>query len=157
MKIIALVILITMLATTGFGDQTNKWEGIYTFNEESWNEDQVRSSRWFRLEVKKKDSKTLIAIYSDGENNMTWQQFSLNVVTTKDKAIFYVDQELSAIGVPCSEGRFLKGDLLFELHETKKESNKIIQTIWGKENLGSQSESGALQKDNVFFKKVVEK
>ncbi len=153
MKILALTILITIFASTIFADQTNKWEGIYTFDEESWDENRVRSSRWFRLEVKKKDGK-FIANYSDGENDKTWQQFSLNVVTKQDKAFFYVDQELSAIGVPCSEGRFLKGDLLFELRETKKDGKSIIQTIWGNVDLGSQSESGGLNKDNIFFKKV---
>jgi hypothetical protein len=153
MKIIVLAIHMMIFTASIFADQSNKWEGIYTFNEESWDENRTRSSRWFRLEVSKKDGK-LIANYSDGENGTTWQQFSLNVVVTKDKAIFRVDQELSAIGVPCSEGRFLKGDLLFELRETKKDGKRIIQTIWGNENLGSQSESGGLQKDGIFFRKV---
>lgn len=153
MKIITLTILIIIFATAIFADKSNKWEGIYTFNEESWDENQVRNSRWFRLEVKKKASK-LIAIYSDGENAQTWQTFSLNVVDKQNSAIFYVDQELSAIGVPCSEGRFIKGDLLFELRETKKNGKPIIQTIWGKENLGSQSETGGVQKDKIFFRKV---
>ncbi len=153
MKIIVLAIFLMIFTATIFADQSNKWEGIYTFNEESWDENRVRSSRWFRLEVKKKDGK-IIANYSDGENDKTWQQFSLNTITKQDKAFFYVDQELSAIGVPCSEGRFLKGDLLFELRETKKDGKSIIQTIWGKENFGSQSESGGLQKDNIFLKKV---
>ena len=132
--------------------QTNNWVGIYTFDEESWDENGTKSSRWFRLEVTKK-SKKLTGVYSDGENSKTFRKFSLNIVRAKDKATFYIDQDLLFL---TKQSRFHKGFLLFELRETGKEitGKPIIQTIWGKENLGAQSETGGVREGNIFFKKI---
>ena len=151
MKIITLAFLMITFTSQIFANQTNKWEGIYTFDEESWDEDGTRSSRWFRLEVTKKD-KTLIGIYSDGDNSKTFRKFLLTVAVKKNNAIFYVANDLL---LPAKQSSFHKGWLLFELRDTGKEiKEKPIQTIWGKVNLASQSESGGISEGNIFFKKV---
>ena len=135
-----------------FANQTNKWEGIYIFDEESWDENGTRSSRWFRLEVTKKD-KTIIGIYTDGKNSRTFRKFSLTVITTENKAIFYVDQDLI---LTTKQSSLHKGYLLFKLRDTGKKIKEkpVIQTIWGKQNFASQSEIGGIREGNVFFKKI---
>jgi hypothetical protein len=152
MKIIALAVLIMISATTIFADQTNKWEGIYTFHEESWDENRVRESRWFRLEVAKKDAKTLTATYSDGLNSTTINKFLLTVVAYKENAVFSFEKDLTQI--PCSEGIWLKGEKFLELKEGNDKDGKIvIKTIWGKKDYSAYSEKNGGSANKILFRK----
>lgn len=144
-----------MTGFSSFADQTNKWEGLYLFEEESRNENGVRSYRWFRLEVLKKDSKPLGAIYSDGENDKTYRQYLLKVEPNMESAIFIFETDLTHPDLPGSmETNWRKGEKFLELKEINKDGKTKIQTFWGKENLGSQSESGGNRQDKIFFKKL---
>lgn len=154
MKILVLAIIL-MIGFPIFADQSNKWEGIYTFEEESWDENGVRSYRWFRLQVVKKDGKTLDAIYSDGENGNTYRKYLLKTIPDENSASFVFEADLTYIDISCSmESIWQKGEKFMEFKEINKDGKRIVQTFWGKENLGSQSESGGNRPDKVFFKKV---
>lgn len=146
MKIITLIVFITLFSVTVFAKPTNEWKGIYTFDEESRDEEGTWRSRWFRLVVKEEKGK-LQAEYSDGENSKTWKCFLLKVKITENTANFYFERNLD-----CNSG-FKKGDLVLTLK--KKQGKKdVFQTIWGKINLGAYSELGGLREDGIFFEKV---
>ncbi len=156
MKILILIIFAMMFLVYPISAyQDNKWVGIYTFDEENKDFAGKRSSRWFRLEVKEEND-NLVGNYSDGENGNTYQTLTLSVKTGNDTASFYFDKDLTIIELPCSEESiFRKGDLMFELKNSFDEKNKpILQTIWGKENLGARSETGGIREGNIFFRKV---
>ena len=106
----------------------------------------------FGLKLRKKIKRSF-GIYSDGDNSKTFRKFSLTVAVKKNNAIFYVANDLL---LSAKQSSFHKGLLLFELRDTGKEIKEkpIIETIWGKVNLASQSESGGISEGNIFFKKV---
>jgi len=139
----------------GISAQNPNWKGIYTFDEESEDMDGKWSSRWFRLEVKEINGK-LAGIYSDGENTKTYQNFSLTVVVLKDTAAFYFDKDLITVNLPGSDGgEFQKGELVFKLKSSFDKNKKpIMETIWGKINLGARSETGGFSEENIFFRRV---
>lgn len=156
MKKIALGCLIGIVAIANiYADQKNKWEGLYTFEEESWGEDQVREYRWFRLNVLRIDSKTLKAIYSDGANNKTFRKFLLSAQPENDKVIFSFQADLTDTETPCeTETGWRRGELFLELKENgTKDGKPVIETFWGKEDYGLMSESGGNRKNKIFFRK----
>lgn len=156
MKIIALgVVMILFSAFNLYSDQTNKWEGVYTFEEESWNENRIREYRWFRLEISKKDAKTLTAIYSDGLNGKTFNKFLLTVMPTKNNVIFNFEKDLTPVEIPCSEeSNWRKGEKFLELTEKIGNNGKpLIETLWGRMDYSAYSETGGGSTNKIFFKR----
>lgn len=150
------LILFTTLFVTNSIAQKSDWAGIYTFDEESWDENRVRTSTWFRLQIKDEKGR-FSAIYSAGENGKIFIKWQFNVKTQGNKASFYFDETLTAKtgeSRPISETLPAKGDLLFELEKSTKNDKPIIYTIWKKLNLAVRTESGSYYGKNIFFRKV---
>ena len=133
------------------------WIGIYTFNEESWDETRERTSYWFRLEVKESDGK-LVGIYSDGINGTAARRFQFTVRTEDKKARFFFERSLPRVeGLEerCAESEFTGGELLFEFEESIVDGEPVIYTHWQKMNLAVRTETGgAYGRKSVFFRKV---
>jgi hypothetical protein len=132
------------------------WVGVYTFDEESRDETRVRTSYWFRLEVKKSGGK-LVGDYSEGVDGKTTRRFQASVKTEGKKARFYFEKRLPAIeGIDeiYGESEFAGGELLFELEKSTAGGKAVIQTIWHRMNPAARTETGAAGAKNVFFRKV---
>jgi hypothetical protein len=110
-------LLILLIGGVAFGaavQDNDRWQGIYTFDEESLD---TRTSYWFHLEVKEVDGK-LIGIYSEGINGRTTRRFQLSVKAMSTRAEFYYDRWLprvEGVNEACTESEFSRGDLMFEL------------------------------------------
>src|SRR5215204_639316 len=132
MKCFLLICLLLFSALPAFAEDSD-WIGIYTFDEESWDETRVRTSYWFRLEVKETDGK-LVGIYSDGINGAVSQRFEVSIKT---------------------ESEFTGGELLFEMEQSTADGELVIYTIWRKMNLAVRTETGgAYGRKSVFFRKI---
>ena len=133
------------------------WVGIYTFDEESWDETRERTSYWFRLEVKESGG-GLVGIYSDGINGEATQRFQLTVKAEDRSARFFFERPLpraEGASEKYAESEFTGGELLFELEESNADGAPVIYTHWQKMNLAVRTETGGIDgRKNVFFRKV---
>ena len=133
------------------------WVGIYTFDEESWDETRARTSYWFRLEIREDGEAGLAGIYSDGINGTETRRMKVSVKTTGEKAQIYFERPISSpedAVERCAESEFANGDLLFEFEATTIDGEPAIYTVWKKMNLAVRTETGgAYGKKSVFFRK----
>ena len=155
MKLFLLILLLILPAFAAAGKDSD-WVGLYTFDEESWDETRERTSYWFRLEIKESDGK-LSGIYSDGIDGAVAQRLEVSVKPAGKRARIFFARSL-----PLAEGgeetgtesEFVNGDLLFEFEETRIDGEPAIYTTWRKMNLAVRSETGgAYGKKSVFFRK----
>lgn len=150
-----LLILLLILPALPAAAKNSDWVGLYTFNEESWDETRERTSYWFRLDIKEADGK-LAGIYSDGINGDVSRRFEVTVETDGKKAQIFFERVLARVeDAPesCAESEFANGDLLFEFEATAIEGEPAIYTTWRKMNLAVRTETGAYGKRSVFFRK----
>jgi hypothetical protein len=155
MKCFLLILTLLLLANSAAA-QNSDWTGVYTFDEESWDETRARTSYWFRLEIKKAAGR-LVGIYSDGVNGRVARRFRFAVKTEDRRARFFFERPL-----PLVEGaedffddrRFVRGELLFEFEESTANGKPVIYTIWRKMNLAARTETGSSAPKSVFFRKA---
>ena len=136
--------------------KNSDWVGIYTFDEESWDENRVRTSTWFRLEIKDEKGK-LVGIYSDGVNGKTSRRFQIKVKANETTAKIYYQhwlQRIAGVNGTSTDSEFVSGDLLFEFEKVMEKGKPIIYTIWRKMNLAKQTESQKIGNRIIFFRKV---
>ncbi|SRR5215204_902171 len=156
MKCFLLICLLLFSALPAFAEDSD-WIGIYTFDEESWDETRVRTSYWFRLEVKETDGK-LVGIYSDGINGAVSQRFEVSIKTEGEKARVFFARPLARVESAeekCTESEFTGGELLFEMEQSTADGEPVIYTIWRKMNLAVRTETGgAYGRKSVFFRKI---
>jgi hypothetical protein len=151
-----LLICLLLFPALAAAAKNSDWVGIYTFDEESWDETRERTSYWFRLEVEETDGK-LTAVYSDGVNGTLTRRFKLSVKAEDKKARFYFARSLARVDgaeETCTESEFAGGALLFEFEQSTVDGKPVIYTIWQKMNLAVRTESGGISGEkNVFFRK----
>jgi hypothetical protein len=152
-----LLILTLLLLANFVSAKDSDWVGIYTFDEESWDETGERTSYWFRLEIKESDGR-LDGIYSDGINGATTQRFEVSVKTEGKKARIFYEKWLPRVEgteESCAESEFTGGELLFEFEEAVIDGEPAIYTIWQKMNLAVRTETGgAYGRKSIFFRKI---
>lgn len=152
-----LLILLALFSVIPASAKASDWVGIYTFDEESWDESRERTSYWFRLDIEESND-GLVGIYSDGINGAVTRRFKVSVKTTDKKAQIFFERALARDGgaeEPCSESEFVNGDLLFEFEATTIDGEPAVYTVWQKMNLAVRTETGgAYGKKSVFFRKI---
>lgn len=152
-KVLPTISILFFLISFAFG-QNSKWVGIYTFDEESWDEKYMPTSTWFRLIVEEEKGKTH-AILTCGENGQMFIKWKLRIKPQGEKASFYFEDSLTAdFSRPISETLPIKGDLLFDLEKSTGKGKPTIYTIWKKLNLAAKTESGSQGKKQIFFRKA---
>lgn len=150
--------MIALLVLTAFAASAkdSDWVGIYTFDEESWDESRERISYWFRIEIRETDA-GLAGVYAEGINGEATRRFEISVKTTDDNARIFFERSLPRVegaAETCSESEFLTGDLLFEFDATTIRDEPAVYTVWRKMNLAVRTETGgAGGEPNVFFRK----
>jgi hypothetical protein len=154
-KTILFILLVAIFAGVAAA-QSERWTGIYTFDEESLDAGSARTSYWFRLEVKEVDGK-LVGIYSEGVNGQAVRRFQLAVKTEGNKVAFYYDRGLprvEGVNETCTESEFGSGELMFEFEEVPRHCKTEILTIWHKINLARQTEAAESGDEVLFFKRI---